>query len=1083
MNITPTVYTLSIGINYSPVSGFPTPTVGNLGPACGNDADLFEKRIQSLFNVEKSVKLRNEQATKVNIQNALIQLKNDANQGVYSLVFFYYSGHGHYKPDTNSDEINDTNDEVIIPFDFLNSNISTSIDDDWIRTNFTSQLSNNVCLFVFMDNCHSGTIFDLKKSYEMKRTFTSSSAYTTDLYQYTNSNYANLNCNVFCISSSLDSQFSSVLPSRVPFSTQLGSVNQGGNVIIYNSTLNRYFAGGQDKPFAFSDDSGKTWTTRVFSNMNTVNTIATTGEVDSLLLIAGPSGRYGFSSDNGNTFTFPTLSNVPLTPRCSLALSNNRFFVGGSGRISFRNTAGVWTGHTSYFTNCSGMCFFKNNTRICAVGRGSTVIQTNIIDNGNGQKSTGSIAIIDLTNIDNPTLQTYSITNKNNFPYYVSSLYGVTSIGTSSLIAVGDTTSTPKKGIVIISTDDGESWNKCAEFTSFLPTFAHFTNNKCFICGIGGLAFNTNVGNYYSWTFVNHTGYNLNCIANNLIVGRHPESKNTVWDLNIDGSLLPHGNSLLTEALFKENPNIWFENLYTNQLQNQLTTFTPLLQTNMDGIDLPMNKARDAIFVNLTESQKIERLKSMDQTVVVSASFTDNQLIQEFLDYFDASIRTDFTGDSGLSKGLTTTPPPTFAPENNNSSNAPLVKFKVPTKIDAMQQNFTGLVHFEINKMKHSLDSSIENAKQKIQNAISSNIVNSRNAATLNLQSLIDTESAKSLTGLNSYTNVQLSNYANYIDQTLATKANKNTINALDEFVKVMNSAMEFTSTENNALLSYTPSETINRILTVNNKYNLWNEFVTTTKISNLGYYNYTVLRTNNNDIYFILKESKRYRIVNRTGQDLVKTNIYENGYVNLLDDLIIGNEPVTDITDYFTLNRYLPFIPVLGSFITIGTSSPFNNIFYETANNIYFFVTCTETGLNLKRILQSEEILFQGLFENLDNNKIVNANDNITTISLSSLENKRLFSNIQFVQDSKLIRPSFVNHVFYMNSQGNVLVQDKTGSETKRQLFNLDGTIYENIINTQLFTNPFNSLSLNNAGFFVNTDNVQDVQGYSLLE
>lgn len=1098
MNIVPSVYTLSIGINYSPVSGFPTPTVGNLGPACCNDADLFDKRIKSLFEVTKSVTLRNEQALKTNIQNELVQLKNDANQNSgYSLIFFYYSGHGHYRQDTSADEINDSNDEVIIPYDFLNSDITTAIDDDWIRTNFTSQLSSNVCLFAFMDNCHSGTIFDLKKTYEMKRNFSSPTSYTTLLEQYTNSNYANLNCNVFCISSSLDSQFSSVLPRRVPFSTQLESLNKGGICIIYSQ--NRYYAGGQDKAFAFSDDEGKTWTTKTFINMSTVNTIATNGLQGDILLIAGPSARYGFSTDGGNTFTFPTISNVPLTPFCSLALSNNRFFVGGSGRLSFRNSSGSWTGHTNYFSTCYGMCFFKNNTKICAVGKGSSiVVQSDITDNGSGQNSSCSICIIDLKDIDNLTLSTYSITRKNNLPYYVSNLFGVTAVGNTALIAVGETISTPKKGIVIISTDEGESWNKCAEFDSFLPTFAHFYNNKCFIGGIGGLAFNTNVGNYYSWTFVTYTGYTFNNMANNLVVGRHPKSKNTLWDLNMDGSLLPHGNSLLTEALFRENPNIWFENLYTNPLQNQLTLFTPQLQTYMDTIDLPMQKAlTTSNFSNLTNADKIEKLKYFDQTVVVSASFTDNKLIQEFIDYFDASIRTSSSDDSGLSKGFSSFNQPNTSGGGGGGSgggSGPRIKFKVPTSVDILQQNFTGLVNFEINKMKYELDSKIDDARQKIQNTVINGIVNGKTIANTSLKTFIDSESSKSLTGLNSFTNVKLSNYVNYIDSTLSTKANKNTVNALDEFVKVMNSAMEFKSTVDDSLLSYTPLETIQRILTVNNKYNLWDEFTTSTSIStNLFNYDYTIFKTTSDDICFVFKNSKKYRIINATGQDLVKNNVYQNGYINLSDNLIIGNnENVVDITDYFTLNRYLPQLPSLGIFTTLtNISSKFNNILYDNFYNFYILATCTESGMNYKRIIKGSDTtkLYRDTFSNLDEGvESINESDNINITKLStvfaSYERKKLFSttnNIQFLQNSKLIRPSFVDHVFYMNSAGNVLVKDKNG-DIKRQLFNPDGSLYENNINTDLFTNPYNSINLYNVGFFINTDNVISDQDYSLL-
>jgi hypothetical protein len=112
-----------------------------------------------------------------------------------------------------------------------------------------------------------------------------------------------------------------------------------------------------------------------------------------------------------------------------------------------------------------------------------------------------------------------------------------------------------------------------------------------------------------------------------------------------------------------------------------------------------------------------------------------------------------------------------------------------------MQNNFAGLLQFEINKVKHELDNQVEFARSKLQNQISTGLSTLKEASQTGMQVLIDETSLESLTGLTSYTNVRLSNYSNYIDATLATKANKTTLDALDEFTNVMQSAFDISYT------------------------------------------------------------------------------------------------------------------------------------------------------------------------------------------------------------------------------------------------------------------------------------------------
>lgn len=143
---------------------------------------------------------------------------------------------------------------------------------------------------------------------------------------------------------------------------------------------------------------------------------------------------------------------------------------------------------------------------------------------------------------------------------------------------------------------------------------------------------------------------------------------------------------------------------------------------------------------------------------------------------------------------------------------APLVKFKIPTSLDSMQNNFAGLLQFEINKMKHELDNKVEFTRVKLQSDVSLGLVNSKDVSEDGLHELIDNTSSESLTGLTSFTDVKLSNYANYIDSTLATKANKTTIDALDEFTKVMQSAFDISYTgltdEQKIALAQVPAST-----------------------------------------------------------------------------------------------------------------------------------------------------------------------------------------------------------------------------------------------------------------------------------
>jgi uncharacterized caspase-like protein len=103
----------------------------------------------------KSYILTNENATKNKIQSFL-------NNGIFSYidketdVFIYFSGHGMLIPDNDGDE-SDDDDEVLIPYDYNESNYyNTVILDDDLYTYYQKIGKNTRKTFVIIDSCFSG---------------------------------------------------------------------------------------------------------------------------------------------------------------------------------------------------------------------------------------------------------------------------------------------------------------------------------------------------------------------------------------------------------------------------------------------------------------------------------------------------------------------------------------------------------------------------------------------------------------------------------------------------------------------------------------------------------------------------------------------------------------------------------------------------------------------------------------------------------------------------------------------------------------------------------------------------------------
>lgn len=106
--------------------------------------------------------LKNEQATKKKIKNALISLCEKSQKG--DVVYIHFSGHGQQMVDINGDE-NDGKDESWIPYDAYKKPCKKDmgekhLSDDEIAVllnNIRKQIGDRGKILVVVDACHSGT--------------------------------------------------------------------------------------------------------------------------------------------------------------------------------------------------------------------------------------------------------------------------------------------------------------------------------------------------------------------------------------------------------------------------------------------------------------------------------------------------------------------------------------------------------------------------------------------------------------------------------------------------------------------------------------------------------------------------------------------------------------------------------------------------------------------------------------------------------------------------------------------------------------------------------------------------------------
>ena len=131
--------------------------------SAGNDVPLIEKALDELgFDKQNIMYLKDEQATKEGIENALNSLYSKISAGDHIVI--HYSGHGHQIFDDNQEEI-DGLDEALVSYDApmkMQEGYDGSKhfrDDelgDWI-TKFRMKLGPDGHVLLFLDSCHSGT--------------------------------------------------------------------------------------------------------------------------------------------------------------------------------------------------------------------------------------------------------------------------------------------------------------------------------------------------------------------------------------------------------------------------------------------------------------------------------------------------------------------------------------------------------------------------------------------------------------------------------------------------------------------------------------------------------------------------------------------------------------------------------------------------------------------------------------------------------------------------------------------------------------------------------------------------------------
>lgn len=170
-----------VGINYNG-------TTAQLN-GCVNDVFKLKKILIEKYGYEENniTLLTEKQATRKNILYSFKHLVETANPG--DSICFTFSGHGYYTKDKQFEEA-DGKDELIVSYDYY------AVTDDEFKLIIDTHLKKDVKMFAMFDNCHSGTILDLKYKYENNKNI------------ITNSNYRETKGNVILVSGCKDNQVS-----------------------------------------------------------------------------------------------------------------------------------------------------------------------------------------------------------------------------------------------------------------------------------------------------------------------------------------------------------------------------------------------------------------------------------------------------------------------------------------------------------------------------------------------------------------------------------------------------------------------------------------------------------------------------------------------------------------------------------------------------------------------------------------------------------------------------------------------------------------------------------------------------------
>jgi len=124
---------------------------------CVNDMNNLTSFLHSKchFFDNDITRLCNNEASRENIQNELLDLVVFSHENPGCEIWLSYSGHG---SNISSFTEDDSKSEVICPSDYASSGIIT---DEWIQDNFVKGLEKTTKVFVLMDCCNSGSNLNL----------------------------------------------------------------------------------------------------------------------------------------------------------------------------------------------------------------------------------------------------------------------------------------------------------------------------------------------------------------------------------------------------------------------------------------------------------------------------------------------------------------------------------------------------------------------------------------------------------------------------------------------------------------------------------------------------------------------------------------------------------------------------------------------------------------------------------------------------------------------------------------------------------------------------------------------------------